>query len=57
MYVHSSDEKTTMFVDVLDESTKTLLARYREQEQRETYLEVVQFALAEGEAVRARRKS
>lgn len=51
--VHSSEEKTTMFVDGLDESIKTLVAHYREQEKRSTYLEVVQFEREEGEAVRA----
>lgn len=46
-----------MFVDGLDGSIKKLVVRYREQKLKSTYLEVVQFARAEGETVRALRNS
>lgn len=55
--VHSSEEKTTMYVDGLKESIKSLVARYRETERRATYLEVIQFACAEGDALRGRRQT
>lgn len=46
--VPTSDEKTTMYVDGLNEATKLLVARYCEKERLETYLDVIQFACAEG---------
>lgn len=44
-------------MDGLNESIKTLVERYLEDERRVTYLEVVHFAQAEGEALRERNKT
>lgn len=42
-----------MFIDGLDMAFKTLVARYGEQQLKGTYLELVQFARAEGDALNA----
>lgn len=46
---HSADEKNKLYVDRLNEYIETLMARYREEERRVTYLEVVHFARSKGE--------
>lgn len=46
-----------MFIDELDPPIKTLVAHYREQHPKVTYLELIQFTRAEGEALRARDSS
>lgn len=46
-----------MFVDRLDGPIQTMVSRYREQDQKATYLDVVQLAHAERESVRDRSKS
>ena len=55
--VHSVDELATMFVDGLDSTTKTVVARYRESHRRVSFLELVEYAQAEGDAVRARSRN
>jgi len=55
--VYSSDEIMTLFVDGLDPAIKALVARFRESHRRTTYLELVQYARAEGDALRARTTS
>lgn len=52
--VFSAAERCTMFVDGLTRTIGGLVARYRENNRRVSYLELVQFAQAEGDAVRAR---
>ncbi|CAN8070507.1 unnamed protein product [Agarophyton chilense] len=52
--VHSTEDKTTLYIDGLDQSIKSLVARYRGKHGRVSFLELVQFAKAEGDAVRAR---
>ncbi|CAN8069510.1 unnamed protein product [Agarophyton chilense] len=52
--VHSAGERCTMFIDGLDPAIRTLVARYREDRRKTTYLELVQHAQAEGDALRAR---
>lgn len=42
-----------MYIDGLSESIKILVATYIEDEKRKTYLDVIQFARAEVEALRA----
>ena len=51
---HPSSEKIQFFLDGLDPAIKSLVARYRERHRKATFLELVQFAQAEGEAKRAR---
>ncbi|CAN8065807.1 unnamed protein product [Agarophyton chilense] len=51
--VYPTEERCTMFVDGLDPAIRTLVARRREDRPKATYLELVQFAGAEGEALRA----
>lgn len=43
-----------MFIDGLDPGIKTLVARHREEKRKLSYLELVQYARAEGDALRAR---
>lgn len=43
------DEKIPLYVDGLNESVKTLVARYRKEELPVTYFDVVQFTRTEGE--------
>ncbi|CAN8062282.1 unnamed protein product [Agarophyton chilense] len=52
--VHSTEDKITLYIDGLDPSIKSLVARYREKHGRVSFLELVQFAKAEGDAARAR---
>lgn len=52
--VHSMDDKMTLYVDGLDKTIKSLVARHRERHPRIRFLELIQFAQAEGDAVRAR---
>lgn len=52
--VHSPEEVITMYTDGLDITVRTIVQRYRENHRRATYLELVQHAKYEGEAVRAR---
>lgn len=52
--VHSSEERMTMFVDGLLPSIRSLVARHRESHRRSSYIELVHFARAEGDAHRAR---
>lgn len=55
--VHSTDEKITLFIDGLSPAIKSLVARYRERHGHMTYLELVHFAQAEGDAVRAQTRN
>lgn len=54
--VHDEDEKMTAFVDGLDTSIRTVVARFRDNEARYemTYGRLVQFAKDEGNSYRAR---
>ena len=52
--VHTSEEKATKFVDGLDPVIKTLVEQRREETRRMSYLELVQYARAEGDSNRAR---
>ena len=52
--VHTSEEKATMFVDGLDPVIKTLVEQRREETRRMSYLELVQYARAEGDSNRTR---
>ncbi|CAN8076685.1 unnamed protein product [Agarophyton chilense] len=52
--VYPAEERCTVFVDGLDPAIRTLVARRREDRPKATYLKLVQFARAEGEALRAR---
>ncbi|CAN8073121.1 unnamed protein product, partial [Agarophyton chilense] len=48
-------ERCTMFVNGLDPSIRALVARHREEKRKLTYLELVQYAQAEGDTLRARQ--
>lgn len=52
--VHSADEKITLFVDRVDPTIKSLVARHQERRPRVTFSELTQFARAEGDPVRTR---
>ena len=54
--VHEPSEQMTIFIDGLNPSIRTLVARYREQQSRHdlTFQQLVQYARDEGEAYRAR---
>ena len=52
--VHTSEEKATIFVDGLDPVIKTIVEYRREETRRMSYLELVQYARAEGDSNRAR---
>ena len=52
--VHGRDDRMAYFVDGLTPAIKELVARHREANSRCTYLDLVTFAKAEGEAYRAR---
>lgn len=54
--MYSAQERCTMFVDGLDPAIRALVARHREEKRRITYLELVQYAQAEGDTLRARSK-
>ena len=54
--VYSSSEKIQFFVDGLDPAIKSLVIRHREADRRRTFLELVQFAQAKGDAIRARER-
>ena len=54
--VYSLSEKIQFFVDGLDPAIKSLVSRHREADRRCTFLELVQFAQAEGDAIRARER-
>ncbi|CAN8069068.1 unnamed protein product, partial [Agarophyton chilense] len=52
--VHSTEDKITLYIDGLDPSINSLVARYREKHGRVFFLELVQFEKAERDAARAR---
>lgn len=54
--VHEPSEQMTIFIDGLNPTIRTLVARYREQQGRHelTFQQLVQYARDEGEAYRAR---
>ena len=60
--VHDAEERMTLFIDRLNPGIRSLVARHRESERRFirrkheglTYLDLVQFAQNEGDALRAR---
>ena len=52
--VHNRDDRMAYFVDGLIPAIKELVARHREANSRCTYLDLVTFAKAQGEAFRAR---
>ena len=54
--VHSPDEIITWYVDGLHPTIRTVVARYRESHRHATYLDLVDFAQHEGDAVRARNQ-
>ncbi|CAN8062292.1 unnamed protein product [Agarophyton chilense] len=53
--VYSASERCKMFVDGLDPAIKALVARRREEKRRMSYLELVQYAQAEVDSLRARQ--
>lgn len=55
--MHSADEKMTLFVDSSDPNIKPLVSRHHKNHICMMFLELVQVAQAEGEAVRIRRKT
>lgn len=54
--VHDEDEKITVFIDGLNDSVRTVVARFRDNEPRYqmTYERLVQYAKDEGDSYRAR---
>ena len=57
--MHDTDEQMTIFIDGLDPSIRTLVARHREQRPRHelSYQELAQFARDGGDAYRARTEA
>ena len=55
--VHTSEEKSTHFVEHLRPEISPLVAQYREEKQEATYFELVRYASTIGEAERARSSS
>ena len=53
--VHPLSEKVQYFIDALDPAIKSLVSRHRERYRKASFLELVQFAQAEGDARRARQ--
>lgn len=52
--VFTAFERCSMLVDGLDPGIRALVSRYREEKRKATYLELVQYAQAEGDTLRAR---
>lgn len=55
--MHTGSDLLTLFIDGLEPSIQTFIARQLEAHCRCTYLEIVQYARAEGDAVRSRSHS
>ena len=53
--VHPLSEKVQYFIDALDPAIKSLVSRHRERYRKASFLELVQFAQAEGDARCARK--
>lgn len=52
--LHDRDEVMTLFTERLSPGTRTLIQAYSTDHHKATYLELIQQALYEGDAVRAR---
>lgn len=53
--VHSAEDRSNIFIDGLDPMIRTLGSRRRKERRKTTYLELFQYAQAEGDALRVRR--